>query len=343
MKPTHYPMFLLAVAGAICFAPPAADAETKTATVSPGATEVVEFDGNPSGIYELSIQAAAGHTINDSDFTAEFKSTTLWQRNSKTSYDITYVDNPKPPGVSIKGDFASSGGGGEGYSPNFFLVNVPNVDCEPEDKELFVIMKQSSFFENSRMHLATVRPTARWNQPENFDCTIGICQNVKFNLKKIYSDGSSIGVSSSSYLIDGDYPNQASSSGTAGDGKRYTYMEDQPATSVKTGEAPDLNEMHYSIEAENFFMIIPQQGPAISKMIVSWSASSTVKRDANGLSLHTANSNPDGNNENTGSESERPPVSVGENAAQYGNSRWKKLSGGATSMAEIYLPLHNMR
>jgi len=221
----HYliPLLPPALCVILYFAPPALFAASKTATVSPGKTEVVEFDEDPSGIYGVNIEAAIGHTIKNSDFTAEFKSTTLWQRNSATHYSITYVEKPKPPGVSIRGDFESGSGSGNGYSPNFFKVDVPELDCEPEERKLQVVNLAAINFEEDvkfgpkagggyALWMAHMRITALWKDKE-YDCpfTVAICQNIKFQLRIRYSDGSSIGVSTNTYLLDGDYPEYAGS------------------------------------------------------------------------------------------------------------------------------------
>ncbi len=360
--PSQTTILLPLIAAAICFGAPSAHAESKTATVSPGKTEVVKFDGDPSGIYQLNIEATSGHTINDSDFTAEFKSSTLWQRNSKTSYNITYTTNPKPPGVSVEGDFERSGGdGGEGYSPNFFLVNVPNVDCEPEERELIVRHRAAqggSFYDvkfepntggTKSLWLASMRIYAYWENKE-YGCNfvVGVCQNARFNASIKYSDNSSIGVSTSAYLLDGNYPDHANGSsgvqsGGTHAGKQYKWMYDHPSVTIKTSaELEYVSEVHYTLEAENFFMLIPEQGPPVSKMNVTWSSSGTATLVDDELQLSSHSSSPSVSQvTNIGAESERPPVSQGENANVYLNKRWKQLSGGPNSRAAQFLSNYN--
>ncbi len=345
---------LLAVA--ICLAAPAVQGETKTATVSPGKTEVVEFDGDPSGLYQLNIQATSGHTINDSDFTAEFKSNTLWQRQSKTSYNITYTENPNPPGVSVEGDFErSGGGGGEGYSPNFFLVNVPNVDCEPEETRMLARNMASQFAgSNVRLDpsssgakiltLAGMRTYAYWKDKE-YDCAfeIGICQNVKLNAHIRYSDNSSIGVSTNQYILDGGYPYHGNETPGTASAEKFVFIYDQPAVSISSaGELQFVTELSYTLEAECFYMVIPEQGPPVSKMVATWSSSGTATLVNGELELTSHSSSPSKSEvTKSGSASDRPPVSQGEIANIYGNKYWQKLTGGANSRADQYIVNYN--
>lgn len=325
-------------------------AETQTATVTPGSHEVVEFDGDESGLYQLNIQAGSGHTINDSDFTAEFKADTLWQRNSKTSYSITYTEKPKPPGVSVKGDFETSGGDGRGYSPNDFLVDVPNVDCEPKDKELIARhMGGGGFGSNTNgghtLWLAEMRAYAFWKPPEGCTCNVGVCQNAKFNATITYSDGSSIGVSTNFYLLDGGYPHMGGGgSGENNEGKKFRWVMDQPWVSTKSSDdTNNVQEMTYTLTAEDFFMVIPHQGPPLSKMIVTWWSSGKAKRTGGALSLDSQSSSPNQQGWTAGSNSDRPPVAQGETANTYINRRWKKLSGSQNSMADNYLNFYNTK
>lgn len=120
-------------------------------------------------------------------------------------------------------------------------------------------------------------------------------------------------------------------------------MRDHPSVTIQDpAELEYVSELHYTLEAENFFMLIPEQGPPISKMIVAWSSSGTVTRVNGELQLTSHSSSPSLSQvEKTGSESERPPISQGENAIVFGNKRWKRLSGGPDSLAAEYLSKYN--
>lgn len=112
---------------------------------------------------------------------------------------------------------------------------------------------------------------------------------------------------------------------------------------MSSDEYNDAVEVKMAVNAENFFMIIPEKGPPVSKMIVRWSSDGTAARENDSFKLSKSSSPSSvlANAMINGEESERPPVSGGEKANLYGNSRWRKLSGGNGSMADLYLVSHN--
>jgi len=322
-------------------------AETQTTTVAPGSHNLVKFAGDPAGLYQLAIQPASGYAIKDSDFTAEFKSTTLWQRMSKTQYNITYVEAPKPPDVSVEGTFETWGGGGPGPAPSGFLVDVRD-ECQPLETEIFVQREADGSYAGRRLHSAWVDIHARWKDPPCCACNVKICQNIKGSITITYTDNSAIRTAIDAYLLDSSYPGDVHASGTL-NGKKWVKIDDQPSAPLLQGEENDTQEFRDVNHAEDFFMYIPSQGPPVSKMIVSWTATVVATRGEGGVAFNPGASSYDPSttepsDRKDGQASARPPVSQGITATEYSNGpNWKQISGGPTSKAAEYVKRHNSK
>ncbi len=89
-------------------------------------------------------------------------------------------------------------------------------------------------------------------------------------------------------------------------------------------------------------MLVPTQGPAVSKMIVSWSSTVVASNAPLAIQENLAIYDPQQIIlEKAGAANNRAPVAQGVEAIVWLKSQWQRVAGSETSMAATYLAGHN--